>query len=148
MLKHLLWSLIFVFTTGIYTVANAQTNEDTHKTGTASYYHPRFEGRLTANGEVFDNDLYTCASNHYKLGTYLKVTNIANKKVVYVKVNDRMGHPKRIIDLTEQAARDLSFINKGLTKVKLEVVPHQEGKSKVLAQMNDKSSNTQKPNEL
>lgn len=142
-----------------YTASHAQqeqralaTNATEHRVGTASFYHPKFEGRKTATGEVFDNELYTAASNHYKLGTYVKVTNIANKKVVYVKINDRMGHPSRVIDLTEQAASDLSFISKGLTKVKIEVVPHQEGKTQILAQNNAKtgksSTTTQRNNEL
>jgi rare lipoprotein A len=53
------------------------------KTGTASFYHDKFEGRKTATGEVFDNENFTAASNHFKLGTYVKVTNQSNGKVVY-----------------------------------------------------------------
>src|SRR5690606_8694994 len=70
-----------------------KTEQTQVRTGIASFYHDMFVGRLTANGEVFSNHKFTCASNHFKLGTYLKVTNRSNKKVVYVKVNDRMGHP-------------------------------------------------------
>lgn len=129
------------------TAQQAETDNNEHKTGTASFYHQKFEGRKTANGEIFDNDLYTCASNHYKLGTYLKITNIANKKVVYVKVNDRMGHPSRIIDLTSRAAKDLNFYNKGLAKVKIEVMSKTEGREKMLAQFDNKA-NASKDNEL
>ncbi|OJU74490.1 MAG: hypothetical protein BGO09_09605 [Bacteroidetes bacterium 47-18] len=82
------------------------------------------------------------------MGTYLKVTNIANKKVIYVKVNDRMGHPGRVVDLTERAARDLGFHARGITKVKIETVPSHEGRSKVLAQMDGSSAGGQKANEL
>ena len=120
-----------------------------HRVGVASFYHPKFEGRKTANGEIFDNELYTCASNHYPLGTYLKVTNLANGKVVYVKVNDRMGHESRVIDLTELAARNLNFIARGTTKVKLEKVTNEEGRNKIFAQNNSQNSNTkQGKNEL
>lgn len=135
---------------GLNIQANAQDNSKTnntksdavseHRVGVASFYHPKFEGRKTANGEIFDNELYTCASNFFPLGTYLKVTNLANGKVVYVKVNDRMGHQSRVIDLTELAARDLNFIKRGTTKVKLERVSKDEGKSQILAQNNAKKS--------
>ncbi len=104
------------------------------KTGVASFYHNKFEGRKTATGEVFDNDKYTAASNHFKLGAYVKVTNQSNGKIVYVKVNDRMGHQGRMIDLAEVAAQDLRFIGKGTTKVKIEQVSAVEGKKQILAQ--------------
>src|SRR5690606_12550735 len=82
-----------------------------YKSGIASYYHPRFVGRLTATGDVFSNEKFTAASNHFKLGTYVKVTNLRNGRFVYVRINDRMGQPDRIIDLTQKAAEALHFIN-------------------------------------
>jgi rare lipoprotein A len=102
--------------------------------GIASYYHARFEGRKTANGEIFDNDKFTAASNKLKLGSYVKVTNLSNKEVVYVKINDRMANNGRVIDLAQVAAEKLDFKTKGLTKVKVEVVPAEEGKQGILAQ--------------
>lgn len=120
----------------------AQTSES-NKVGVASFYNNKFVGRKTANGEIFKQTLYTCASNYFELGTYLKVTNLANKKVVFVKVNDRMGHPTRVIDLTYLAAKDLNFINSGTTKVKIETVSHNEGKRQIFAQLNgDEAVNT------
>lgn len=104
------------------------------KAGKASYYHSRFVGRKTSTGETFLNTNYTGASNFFKLGTYVKVTNTANGRVIYVKINDRMGHPSRVIDLTERAARDLRFVNKGLANVTIEEVPASEAKRKILAQ--------------
>lgn len=115
------------------------------KTGVASFYHNKFEGRKTATGEVFDNDKYTAASNHFKLGTYVKVTNQSNGKIVYVKVNDRMGHQGRMIDLAEVAAQDLKFIRRGTAKVKIEQVSAEEGKKQVLAQ---KASESPSGNQL
>lgn len=103
--------------------------------GIASYYHDKFEGRKTANGEVFDNDKFTAASNQLKLGSYVRVTNLANGEVVYVKINDRMAKTnERLIDLAKVAAQKLDFENKGITKVKVEVVPEDEGRSGILAQ--------------
>lgn len=115
------------------------------KTGVASFYHNKFEGRKTATGEVFDNGKYTAASNHFKLGTYVKVTNQSNGKIVYVKVNDRMGHQGRMIDLAEVAAQDLKFIRRGTAKVKIEQVSAEEGKKQVLAQ---KASESPSGNQL
>lgn len=107
-----------------------------YKSGIASFYHKKFEGRLTATGEVFANDKYTAASNTHKLGTYVKVTNLNNNRVVYVKINDRMAaNNKRAIDLAKIAAEELNFINAGLTKVKIEPVTKEEGQRAIADQM-------------
>lgn len=107
-----------------------------HKTGIASFYHPKFVGRKTATGDIFSNEKFTAASNYFKLGTIVKVTNVKNGRSIYVKINDRMGHPSRMIDLTNRAARELKFIAKGTTKVKIEEVNAKEGKRQILAQIN------------
>lgn len=90
------------------------------KEGTASYYHPKFEGRKTASGEVFSNKDMTAASNHYPLGTLVRVTNKKNGKSVLVRINDRMGTKHRLIDLTEKAAQELCFKEQGLCTVVVE----------------------------
>ncbi|MFT4062884.1 MAG: septal ring lytic transglycosylase RlpA family protein [Edaphocola sp.] len=124
--------------------AYAQQASQEQKTGIASFYHNKFEGRKTATGEVFDNGKYTAASNHFKLGTYVKVTNQTNGEVVYVKVNDRMGHPSRMIDLAKVAAHELRFIGRGTANVKIEPVSTEEGKRQILAQRTkDSVSNAQ-----
>ncbi|MBL7682230.1 MAG: septal ring lytic transglycosylase RlpA family protein [Flavipsychrobacter sp.] len=103
--------------------------------GVASYYHDKFEGRKTSTGDVFDNDKFTAASNKIKLGSYVKVTNISNGEVVYVKINDRMAAGnKRLIDLASIAAKKLDFHKKGITKVKVDIVSEDEGRSGILAQ--------------
>ena len=87
------------------------------KEGKASYYHSKFNGRKTATGEIFSNQNMTAASNHFPLGTMVKVTNKNTGKFVIVKINDRMApNNSRIIDLTERAARELCFFDKGLCK--------------------------------
>ena len=91
--------------------------------GVASYYHPKFEGRKTSNGEVFSNSKMTCANNFLKLGTYIKVTNTKNGKSIIVKVNDRMNpRNRRLIDLSKLAATKLGFANRGLGEVQIEVL--------------------------
>ncbi|MBL7718759.1 MAG: septal ring lytic transglycosylase RlpA family protein [Flavipsychrobacter sp.] len=105
--------------------------------GIASFYHHKFEGRKTATGEIFDNDKYTAASNTLKLGTFVRVTNLNNGKVVYVRINDRMApNNKRVIDLATVAADKLGFRSAGTASVKVEVVPSSEGKLAILAQRN------------
>jgi rare lipoprotein A len=91
--------------------------------GLASFYSRKFHGRRTANGEIFSLYKMTCACNKVPLGTWLRVTNLKNGKSIVVKVNDRL-HPrmKRLVDLTLAGARQLNFINAGLTRVKVEIL--------------------------
>lgn len=110
----------------------SQTNEQgakktTQKTskvlyGIASFYANKFDGRKTANGEIFSQKKFTAACNVLPLGTWVKVTNLRNGKSVVLKTNDRL-HPsmKRILDLSRAAAQKLGYINSGLTRVKVEI---------------------------
>ncbi len=114
------------------------------KKGIASFYHDKFEGRKTATGEVFDNDKFTAASNTLKLGSYVKVTNLSNGEVVYVRINDRMNKSNtRVIDLASIAAKKLNFHQKGVAKVNVELISSSEGEQHILAQraQRDASSN-------
>ncbi len=98
--------------------------------GTASFYHNKFNGRKTANGEIFSQKKLTAAHNTVPLGTWLKVTNLRNKKTVIVKVTDRLHYRnKRLLDLSRAAALKLSFTKSGLLPVKVEIL----GKTKPLA---------------
>lgn len=90
--------------------------------GQASFYSNKFNGRKTANGEIFSQKKFTCACNVLPMGTWIKVTNLRNGKSAIVKINDRL-HPKmkRIVDLTSAAAKKMGFTAAGLTRVKVEV---------------------------
>jgi len=91
--------------------------------GTASYYADKFNGRPTANGEIFDQNKMTAACNVLPLGTWIRVTNLRNKKSVVVKVNDRLHQRmKRVVDLSRTAASKLGYIGHGLAKVRVEVL--------------------------
>src|SRR5262249_32878459 len=91
--------------------------------GTASFYGGKFHGKKTASGEVFDKTKLTGAHNGLPLGTWVKVTNLKNKRTVVVKITDRMSPKnKRLIDLSRAAAEKLGYISAGLTKVKVEVL--------------------------
>ena len=91
--------------------------------GTASYYADKFNGRQTASGENYDGKKPTAACNVLPLGTWIRVTNLQNKRSVVVKVNDRL-HPKmkRIVDLSRSSAQQLGYTGLGLTEVKVEVL--------------------------
>lgn len=91
--------------------------------GTASYYAEKFNGRQTASGENYDGKKATAACNVLPLGTWIRVTNLQNKRSVVVRVNDRL-HPrmKRIVDLSRSSAEQLGYTGLGLTEVKVEVM--------------------------
>lgn len=94
--------------------------------GIASFYSANLDGSKTATGERYRNNKLTAASNHFKLNTWVRVTNISNDKSVIIRINDRM-HPKmakkgRVVDLSQAAAKKLDFIKNGLAQVKVEVV--------------------------
>lgn len=93
------------------------------ETGKASFYHSKFDGHGTSNGEVFRQNKFTCAHKTLAFGTWLKVTCLKNNNVVYVRVNDRLPKSsKRSIDLSLTAAEKLNFVRSGITQVSMEVV--------------------------
>jgi rare lipoprotein A len=91
--------------------------------GIASYYAKKFEGRKCSSGEIFRQDSLTAAHKTLPFGTMVRVKNIKNDSVVLVRINDRLPKSsKRVIDLTRRAAKQLNFIQQGITKVGLEVI--------------------------
>ena len=89
--------------------------------GWASWYGTAFHGRLTANGEVFDRESVAAASPTLPLPSYVRVTNIVNKRSMIVRVNDRGPYEGgRLIDLSERAAVALDFHRKGTSRVRVE----------------------------
>ncbi len=102
-----------------------ETIESKGLRGKASFYGPRFQGRKTASGDIFNNKLFTAASNLIPLGTLVAVKRPDTNLCVVVKVNDRM-HPRhraRVIDLSQNAARYLDMVREGVIKVQIIKVP-------------------------
>lgn len=90
---------------------------------TASWYGPRFHGKLTANGEIYDQMAFTAAHKSLKFGTLLKITNPQNQKSVIVRINDRGPYIKgRQLDLSKAAALQIGLYQKGVQKVEVEQV--------------------------
>jgi rare lipoprotein A len=108
--------------------ANPEIRKQTGKNqpyqiGTASWYGEYFVGKPTASGEDFDMYDMTAAHPTLPLGSYVRVTNLRNGRVVVVKVNDRGPVvPGRIIDLSYGAAQVLQFELRGLQRVRLDLV--------------------------
>lgn len=99
------------------------TESQFQQTGIASFYARKFNGRKTANGEIYSDNLLTAAHRTLPLGTVVKVTNLRNGRQVTVRINDRGPFIKgRIIDLSRRAAGEIGMIHGGLTQVKVEVI--------------------------
>lgn len=91
--------------------------------GMASWYGPGFNGRLTANGEVYNQEALTAAHPSLEFGTQVEVTNLNNGRSVVVTINDRGPYAGgRIIDLSAAAARSLDMIGTGVAEVQLNVL--------------------------
>ena len=98
-----------------------------YQVGTASWYGEYFEGRTTASGEPYNMHDLTAAHPTLPLGSWVRVTNLRNGRVVYVRINDRGPIvPGRIIDLSYGAAEVLHFENKGLQRVRLDLASPRE----------------------
>ncbi len=96
---------------------------ESKEVGQASYYADHFHGRKTSSGEYFNQNLLTAAHKTLKFGTIVKVTNLSNDSIVYLKINDRLGKSShRAIDVTTSAAKKLNFLRKGIAKVTIEKI--------------------------
>jgi len=94
-----------------------------YQVGTASWYGEIFDGKPTASGEPYDMYDMTAAHLTLPMGSYVRVTNLRNGKAVVVRVNDRGPIvPGRIIDLSYGAAQVLQFKQRGLQRVRLDLV--------------------------
>jgi rare lipoprotein A len=91
------------------------------QTGIASWYGRAHHGKTTAQGEPFDMTKLTAAHRTLPLDTTVRVTNLANRKTVKVRINDRGPYVAgRVIDLSARAAKELAIAD-GITRVRIEV---------------------------
>lgn len=89
----------------------------------ASWYGPKFHGKLAANGEIYDQMALTAAHKTLPFGTMLKLTNPSNGKSVLVRINDRGPYIEgRHIDLSKAAAIAVGSLEKGVITVNVEQV--------------------------
>lgn len=136
MIKKLAFVALAIFTIN---TAFSQITE----IGLASFYADKFDGRITASGDVFDQTKMTAAHRTLPFGSKVKVTNLVNKKTITVVINDRGPFVNdRVIDLSKAGAKQLGFVSKGVVKVKMVVlsIPN----SKVNTSVKTKPSEPQK----
>lgn len=94
--------------------------------GLASWYGGKFQGRLTASGEIFDTNELTAAHRTLPFQSIVRVTNKLNEKSVVVRINDRGPFiDDRIIDLSRAAADIIGLTAVGVAPVKIEVLHEQ-----------------------
>ncbi len=96
---------------------------DYNETGIASWYGPGFDGKRTANGEIFDTNGLTAAHKTLPMPSMVRVTNLENGRSIAVRVNDRGPFsPGRIIHLSRRGAQLLGFIERGTARVRVEIM--------------------------
>ena len=96
--------------------------------GISSYYGPKFHGKLTANGEIFDMYGVSAAHKEFPFNTVVRVTNEKNGKSLLIRINDRGPYiAGRILDCSFGAAKKLGFVGEGTAKVKIEVLEWGDG---------------------
>jgi rare lipoprotein A len=106
---------------GVWYVPHEQPDYD--ETGTASWYGDAFNQKATADGEIFDMNVFSAAHTTLPLPSLVEVTNLDNGRKLTVRVNDRgpfVGG--RIIDLSYAAAQELGYAEKGLARVRVRYV--------------------------
>lgn len=93
----------------------------TQKCTIASWYGSEFRGHRTANGERFNPKALTAAHPSLPFQTKVKVTNPTNGRTVTVRVNDRGPGYGRAIDLSQEAAKQLGIVERGVAPVEIQV---------------------------
>ena len=109
-----------------------------NKTGIASWYGPKFHGKLTANGEIYNQYALTAAHKTLPLPSAVKVTNLKNNKSLVLRINDRGPFVNdRIIDLSSKAADILGLKKEGTGLVRVQIL---KDKSLLLEKLAKKGS--------
>ncbi len=95
--------------------------------GLASFYAPRFHGKKTASGELYNQQQMVAAHRTLPLGSVVRVTNLDNGREVVLRVIDRGPYGRNhrngtIIDVSKRAAQRLDFVEDGLVRVRIEVL--------------------------
>jgi rare lipoprotein A len=119
-----LYSLLIAFLTSCSSVHTKASPTPLYekKYTFASWYGPKFHGRPTSSGEIFNMYAMTCAHKEYPFGTRLKVTNIENNRSAECIVNDRGPFVEgRDIDLSYAVAKEIGVIGSGIARVLIEV---------------------------
>ncbi len=91
--------------------------------GAASWYGPGFDGRTTANGETYDMTASTAAQRDLPFGSVVRLVNMRNGRSAVVRINDRGPYVEgRNIDVSYGAAQKLGIVNRGVARVRMELL--------------------------
>jgi len=138
---------------GVYKIGNPyqvmgtwyypQEDYDYSEVGMASWYGPDFHNGVTANGEIYDMHLMTAAHRTLPLPSIVRVTNLENGRSVVLRVNDRGPFVNnRIIDVSKLAAERLGFLEKGTTRVRVDILADESKELKEAMLAGDISAQT------
>ncbi len=116
--------LVLVLWLAAAVIRPATVPADDHELdGYASWYAGKFQGRLTASGEVFDTNEMTAAHRTLPFGTVVEVTHLRSGRTVEVRINDRGPFVNgRVIDLSRAAADELGMTGEGIAQVRLRLL--------------------------
>ena len=104
------------------------------ETGIASWYGPKFHGKKTANGEIYDMNMLTAAHRTLPMPSVVRVLNLQNGRSLMLRINDRGPFARgRIIDVSRRAAQLLGFHRSGTARVRVEIVADQSQRLKLAA---------------
>lgn len=92
------------------------------------YKNDGFDGTRMANGKIFhSSDPYIAASQILPIGTKLKVTDLENNNVIYVRVADKIGtNEDNILSLSYAAGKALGMKKVIATKVRIDSITEDE----------------------
>lgn len=95
--------------------------------GLAAIYDAEPGSNLTASGEAFDPTQLTAAHPTLPIPSYARITNLANGRMIVVRINDRGPYGNdRVISLSRAAADRLNTSNN--TKVRIDpIIVAQDG---------------------
>lgn len=104
------------------------------ETGIASWYGPNFHGKLTANGEIYDQNDITAAHRTLPMPSFVRVTNLENGRALVVRINDRGPYAHgRIIDLSKHSAKLLDVQRNGTARVRVQILEPESRQAKRVA---------------
>ena len=106
---------------GLWYVPADEPNYD--EVGTASWYGDEFDGKPTANGELFDMRIASAAHATLPMPSIVEVTNLDNGRSIQVRLNDRGPFKAgRIIDLSRAGAQELGYMDQGTARVRVRYI--------------------------
>lgn len=110
----------------IVTLTLVVVSTTAHAKNIASWYGPKFHGKRTASGAIYNMYAMTAAHKTLPFGSKVRVTNLKNNKSVVLKITDRGPFtPGRVIDVSKKANQMLAC---NLCKVNIVVLSRGDGK--------------------